>query len=181
MRCGAGTLPVGAEVVIRARARVLVAGILKSVIVATSRTPDLNTTNNVALNGVVVSRPAAVRVAVRAPALGRVGEPVSDRVVATGSGASGADFVRVCHRPPATLLVTSAPGTFTSRGRVCRDVRRLRRAQRAAFDVYAIPAARAGGRTFRLAAAATAPGLRRATGSDHIAIVAQSLDGTGRG
>ena len=40
------TLPVGAEVVHPLRARMLVAGLFKSVIVATSRTPDPNTTNN---------------------------------------------------------------------------------------------------------------------------------------
>jgi hypothetical protein len=79
------------------------------------------------------------------------------------------------------MLVTSAPGTFRYRGRVCRDVRRLARGQRAGFTVYAIPAARAGGQTLLLRATATAPGARPAAGSDRIAIVAQSFAGTGCG
>jgi hypothetical protein len=62
------------------------------------------------------------------------------------------------------MLVTSAPGTFRYRGRVCRDVRRLARGQRAGFTVYAIPAARAGGQTLRLRATATAPARGRPPG-----------------
>jgi hypothetical protein len=87
--------------------------------------------------------------------------------------------VRFCHRPPARLLMTSAPGTFRYRGRVCRDVSRLRAGQRAAFTVHAIPASSAGGRTLQLRATATAPDARPATGSDRIAVVAQSFIGTG--
>ena len=70
--------------------------------------------------------------------------------------------VRFCHRPPARLLMTSAPGTFRYRGRVCRDVARLRPGQRASFTVHAIPASSAGGRTLRLRATATAPDARPA-------------------
>jgi choice-of-anchor A domain-containing protein len=179
VRCGGATLPVGAQVVIRVRARMLVRGIFKSVIVATSRTPDPNTTNNVAVNGLVVSRPADVAVGVVAPALARVGEPVAYRVVARGTGRRGADSVRFCHRPPARLLMTSAPGTFRYRGRVCRDVKRLAAGQRASFVVNAIPAASAGGRTLPLRATATAPDARPAAGSARIAVAAQTFAGTG--
>ena len=70
------TLAVGAEAVIRVRARMLVAGTFQSVIVASSLTPDTNTTNNVAVIGLVVTRPSNVAVAVHAPAVARVGEPV---------------------------------------------------------------------------------------------------------
>ena len=177
--CGGATLAVGAEVVIRVRARMLIAGIFKSVVVATSRTPDPNTTNNIAVNGLVVRRPANIAVGVHAPAVAGVGEPVAYRVVARGTGSDGAQSVRFCHRPPARLLMTSAPGTFRYRGRVCRDVSRLRAGQRAAFTVHAIPASSAGGRTLRLRATATAPDARPATGSDRIAVVAQTFAGTG--
>jgi choice-of-anchor A domain-containing protein len=177
--CGGATLPVGAEVVIRVRARMLARGIFKSVVVATSQTPDPNTTNNVAASGLVVTRPANVAVGVQAPALARVGEPVSYRVVARGAGRDGAESVRFCHRPPARLLMTSAPGTFRYRGRVCRDVSRLARGQRAGFTVHAIPASNAGGRTLPLRATATAPDARPAAASDRIVVAAQSFAGTG--
>jgi choice-of-anchor A domain-containing protein len=179
--CGGATLAAGAEVVVHVKARMLLGGIYKSVVVATSRTPDPNTTNNFAANGLVVRRPAGVRVSVQAPALTRVGDPVAYRVVARGAGRHGAEAVRFCHRLPAGLLMTSAPGTFRYRGRVCRDVASLRPGQRAAFTVRAIAAASAGGRTLHLRATATAPGARLAIGSDRMAVVAQSFAGTGRG
>jgi choice-of-anchor A domain-containing protein len=177
--CGGATLPVGAEVVIRVRARMLASGLFRSVVVATSKTPDPNTANNISANGLVVRRPANIAVGVQAPALARVGEPVSYRVVARGTGSDGARSVRFCHRPPARLLMTSAPGTFRYRGRVCRDVSRLARGQQASFVVHAIPASSAGGRTLPLRATAIAPDARPAVGSDRLAVVAQSFAGTG--
>jgi choice-of-anchor A domain-containing protein len=178
--CGGATLAAGAEVVIRVRARMLVGGLFKSVVVATSQTPDPNTTNNFSVNGLVVTRPANIAVGVDAPAVARVGEPVAYRVVARGTGSDGARSVRFCHRPPPPLLMTSAPGTFRYRGRVCRDVSRLARGQQASFVVNAIPAASAGGRTLPLLATATAPDARPAVGSGRIAVAAQSFAGTGR-
>jgi Domain of unknown function DUF11 len=177
--CGGATLPVGAQVVIRVRARMLLAGLFKSVIVATSLTPDPNTTNNLSVNGLAVTRPADIAVGVDAPPLARVGEPVSYRIVARGTGRDGAHSVRFCHRPPARLLMTSAPGTFRYRGRVCRDVSRLARGRRASFVVHAIPASSAGGRTLPLRATASAPDARTAVGRDRIAVVAQAFAGTG--
>ncbi|HEX6743784.1 MAG TPA: choice-of-anchor A family protein [Solirubrobacteraceae bacterium] len=177
--CGGATLPAGAEVVVRVRARMLLPGIYKSVVVATSRTPDPNTTNNLSVNGLAVTRPADVAVGVDAPPVARVGEPVSYRIVARGTGRDGARSVRFCHRPPARLLMTSAPGTFRYRGRVCRDVSRLARGQRAGFTVNALPASSAGGRSLPLRATATAPDARPAAGSARIAVVAQSFVGTG--
>jgi choice-of-anchor A domain-containing protein len=177
--CGGATLPAGAEVVIRVRARMLLPGIYKSVVVATSRTPDPNTTNNLSVNGLAVTRPADIGVGVDAPPMAHVGEPVSYRIVARGTGRDGAHSVRFCHRPPARLLMTSAPGAFRYRGRVCRDVRRLARGQRAGFTVNAIPAASAGGRTLPLRATATAPDARPAAASRRIAVAAQSFVGTG--
>jgi choice-of-anchor A domain-containing protein len=177
--CGGATLAPGAVATIRVRARMLMSGIFKSVVVTSSRTPDSNTANNYDATGLVVRRPASIAVGVIAPPLARVGEPVSYRVVARGTGRSGARSVRFCHRPPARLLMTSAPGTLRYRGRVCRDVSRLGRGQQASFVVNAIPAASAGGRTLSLRATATAPGARPAAGSDRIAIAAQSFVGTG--
>jgi hypothetical protein len=182
LRCGGNALPVGGEIVVRVRARVLVAGVLKSVIEATSETPDPNASNNFAATGLLVAQVTpVVRVAIRSPAVTGVGVPVSYRVVARGAGADGARFVRLCHRPAPRLLVTSAPGTFRSRGRLCRDVRRLRKGQQAGFSVHAIASARAAGRTLRLRATANAPAARLAVASDRIAVVAQSFAGTGRG
>ncbi|HEX6696694.1 MAG TPA: choice-of-anchor A family protein [Solirubrobacteraceae bacterium] len=177
--CGATTLPAGADVVIRVRARMLVGGIFESVVVTSSQTPDPNTANNVAATGLVVRRPANVAVAVRAPALARVGAPVAYRVIARGAGSDGARSVRFCHRPPARLLMTSAPGTFRWRGQVCRDVSRLARGQQTSFVVHAIPAASAGGRTLALRATATAPDARPAVAGDRIAVVAQTFAGSG--
>ena len=179
VRCGPATLAVGAEAVVRVRARMLRAGAFQSVVVASSLTPDTNTTNNASVSGLVVTRPSRVAVAVHAPAAARVGEPVSYRVVARGTGSDGAVSVRFCHRPPARLLMTSAPGTFRYRGRVCRDVSRLRAGQRAAFTVNAIPASSAGGRTLPLLATATAPEARPAVGADRFAVAAQTFAGTG--
>jgi hypothetical protein len=155
------------------------AGIYRSLVVTASQTPDPNTANNVDATGLVVRRPASVAVAVRAPALARVGEPVAYRVVATGTGRDGARAVRFCHRPPARLLVTSAPGAFRYHGRVCRDASRLARGQRASFVVHAIPASSAGGRTLPLRATASAPDARTVVGRDRIAVVAQASAGTG--
>jgi hypothetical protein len=75
--------------------------------------------------------------------------------------------------------MTSAPGTFRYRGRVCRDVSRLARGQQASFVVHAIPAASAGGRTLPLRATATAPDARPAAAGEGIAVIAQSFAGTG--
>ena len=64
LRCGAATLAVGAEAVVRVRARMLRAGAYQSVAVVSSLTPDTNTTNNAAVSGLVVTRPSRVAVAV---------------------------------------------------------------------------------------------------------------------
>jgi hypothetical protein len=179
VRCGPATLAVGAVATVRVRARMLRPGAYKSVVVVTATTPDTNTTNNATVSGLVVRRVSKVAVAVHAPASTGVGDPVSYRVVARGAGSDGADSVRFCHRPPAGLLMTSAPGTFRFRGQVCRDVARLRAGQRASFTVHAIAAARAAGRTLRLHATATAPDAAIARGSGSIAVLAQTFAGTG--
>ena len=74
VRCGPVTLAVGAEAVVRVGVHVR-AGAFQSVIVASSLTPDTNTTN-ASVSGLVVRRPSRVAVAVHAPAVAALGEPV---------------------------------------------------------------------------------------------------------
>ena len=119
--CGAATLAPGAVATIRVKARMLMSGSFESVVVTSSETPDPNTANNAAATGLLVRRPANVAVAVRAPALARVGEPVAYRVVATGTGRDGARSVRFCHRPPrAAARDLGARDVPLSRARVPR-------------------------------------------------------------
>jgi hypothetical protein len=99
VRCGDVTLPAGAEAVIRVRARMLQGGIFRSVVIATSKTPDPNTTNNLAATGLVVRRPANVAVGVSAPAATLVGVPFSYRVVARGTGERARRGDRAGQRP----------------------------------------------------------------------------------
>ena len=87
VRCELGTLAAGAEVVIRSRTRVLVAAPLISVVMASTPTPESNTTNNIALAPVVVrERVPHLRVGISAPPSGRVGVGLSYRVRVTGTG-----------------------------------------------------------------------------------------------
>jgi hypothetical protein len=54
-----------------------------------------------------------------------VGERVRYRVTVTGAGQAGADSVRLCTRPPATLIAVRAPGTVHYRGQPCITARHL--------------------------------------------------------
>ena len=53
--------------------------------------------------------------------------------------------VQLCHRPARGLLVLSAPGTYTSHGRLCIDVTRLRAGHTRAFSVHAVASAQYAG------------------------------------
>ncbi len=179
VRCELGTLPVGADVLIHARVKALVLGSLTSVVRVSSATPEVNTTNNIATAGIVVTPPPThLTVGVSAPAQSPVGVPMSYRVRASG-GSLGAAFVRICQRPPAGLSVTSARGTFRRHGSICRDVDRIARRGSAGFTVEAIPMAAVAGRTLVLPATASAPGLATAHGSDAVAIHARRFEGNG--
>ena len=178
--CQLGTLQPGADVLLHARVKAQLIGSLTSDLRVTTSTPEVNTTNNIATAGIVVTPPPArLAVAVSAPAQGPVGVPLSYRVRASVGGAAGAMFVRICQRPPGGLLVTSAPGTFRSKGEICRDVDSIAHNGSAGFTVQAIPAAAAAGRTLVLPAQASAPGLHTAHGQDAVAIVAEALKGNG--
>jgi choice-of-anchor A domain-containing protein len=181
VRCKLGTLAPGAQVTIHVRAQLRVAGVSRSVILATSRTAESNTTNNIAIHRVVSKRPAArLRVAVIAPLVAPVGTPLRYRVVVTSHGEAGAHFVRVCSRAPRGLLVNARPHTFRYRGRICRDVRRLRRGQHAGFTVTAVPASYAAGRTLSILAGAGLPDKPRAASAHAQVLVADEVfTGTG--
>jgi choice-of-anchor A domain-containing protein len=157
IRCALGTLRPGARVVVRIRGRLLARGTLENVTVVTSRTPDPNTTNNVAAAGIrVVAAPPALGVAITAPRTVRIGEHFSYRVSVRGGAPAGARAVRVCHRPKADLLVTAHPGAVRRDGALCRDVARLGRGARSSFVVRAIPRRSTAGVLRRLRATADA-------------------------
>ena len=149
---------------IRVRAVVLVAAQLQSVVMASSQTPESNTTNNMDVAPVAVSEAAPhLRVGIGAPPSGRVGAGLGYRVKVTGTGPNGARTVRLCAPPAATLTEVRAPGTFALRRSRCQDIPRLPRGRTVSFGVSGVPAA--AGR-LRLTATATAvdlPGTARAT------------------
>jgi hypothetical protein len=123
-----GTLEPGASVTIRTRARPPVAATLRSVVVVSSDTPETNTTNNIAIGRVTAIAPAPrIGVHIAATPLVHVGQRVRYRVTVTGGGGAGADSVRLCTRPPASLVGVRAPGTTAYRGQRCRTANHLGR------------------------------------------------------
>jgi hypothetical protein len=164
VRCDLGTLAPGAQAVIRSRTRTLVAADLQSVVLASSRTPESNTTNNIGLAPVAVAHRAQhLRVGISAPPSGRVGARLDYRVSVTGTGRHGAVLVRLCAPRAATLTEVSANRTFAFAGARCRDIRELPSGRTVSFIVSGVPSA--GGR-LNVSAAATAvdlSGVARAT------------------
>jgi choice-of-anchor A domain-containing protein len=171
-RCTLGRLAPDAEALIRVRVRILIPGSFNSVVLATSDTPERNTTNNLAMNRITAFAPAPrARVRVAAPPVAQVGGRTSYRVSVKGTGRAGARSVRLCHRPPLELRRARAPGTFRRSGRLCRDISNLPPGRSVGFTVSAIPSTLAAGHRLRLPASATAPGLRPPpTGSDVMAV-----------
>src|SRR3954447_21169232 len=142
VRCELGTLRSGAEVTVRSRARLLVAAALQSVVLASSQTPESNTTNNTGVAPVLVhERAPHLRVGISAPPSGRVGVGLRYRVHVTGTREHGARFVRLCAPGAATLTEVHAHGTFAHRGGRCRDIRELPSGRTVSFEVSAVPAA----------------------------------------
>jgi len=180
IRCKLGTLAPGQTVIVNATAQIYAARPLRSVVMVSSTTPDVNASNNFdnAHLRVVLPRPR-VAAAISAPRVVHVGDRVTYRVSAIGTGRQGARFVRFCHRPLPGLLVSSAPGAFRRGGRLCRDVRRLRPGQRASFLVHVVPAARSAGRSFRLDATARAPGAPSSRASIPMRVLARTYGGRG--
>src|SRR3954469_327587 len=160
VRCALGTLNPGAEVTVRSRARIGVVAPLKSVVLASSRTTESNTTNNTGLAPLTVAEADPhLQVRVSAPSRGRVGSLLSYRVSVTGTGTHGARSVRLCALRPTDVTGLRAPATFAYGHARCRNIRQLARGRTVSIDVAAVPAA--GGR-LTLTARATAVGLARA-------------------
>lgn len=181
VRCSLGTIAPGQTVTVRAATRIVSTHSLRSVVMVSSQTPDVNATNNFDGARVRVAAPRPrVAAAISAPRAVHVGDHFSYRVSAIGTGRAGARSVRFCHRPPAGLLVASAPGAFRVRGGLlCRDVRRLRKGQRASFLVRAVPAARTAGRTLGLRTTAAAPGAPPSRAATPMRVLARAYDGRG--
>lgn len=182
VRCALGTLASGASRTLVIRARMLRVGSFDSVVYVSSTTADRNTSNNIDANGLVVREPTpALRAAISAPARVRVGEHVRYRVSAIGGAPRGARVVRVCHRPPAGLLIVrGVSGARRIGGQLCRDVPRLARGARTSFWVDAVVRASAAGRRVPLTAVADAIGLARVARA-RTAVDVIDLLPTGRG
>jgi choice-of-anchor A domain-containing protein len=164
VRCTLGTLAPSASVTIRSRTRVLVAAPLRSMVVVSSKTKETNTANNTAVATFVSLAPrAVVHAHVSAPPTSRVAAPLRYTARATGGGQSGATSVRLCTRPPSSMVQAHAPGTFLYRGTLCRSVSRLGRGHSISFTVFGYASAR--GHIFP-SARATAVDVARA---DHAA------------
>jgi choice-of-anchor A domain-containing protein len=141
VRCQLGTLAPGAVVTIRTRTRVLVAATLRSVVVVSSNTPETNTANNMAEAGVRTFLTAtAIRARISAPAYVPFGRRLTYRVTVTGGAPSGATSVRLCTRPPTSLIEVRAPGASSVAGRYCRDIGVLGRGRSTSFLVSALAA-----------------------------------------
>jgi choice-of-anchor A domain-containing protein len=155
LRCTLGRMAPGASVVVRTRARVNLAATLRSVVLASSRSPEDNTTNNTAIAPLSATASPQLRVRITAPARGRIGVRFPYRVSVTGTGRRGAQFVRLCAPRAADVTGVRAAGTFGYRGARCRDIRNLTPGRTVSFVVTAVPAA--SGR-LNLTARATAAG-----------------------
>ena len=121
----------------------LLAGTFTFVVVVSSDTAEVNTTNNAAVSR--ARRPAPrcrhCGSASTAPRSGRVGVPLSYRVSATAGSERGASFVRL--RAPPDERLTDARGgrrTFSYRGARCRDYQHVARGRTVGFAVTVVPA-----------------------------------------
>jgi hypothetical protein len=146
-----------------------VARALRSVVVVSSNTAETNTTNNIAVADLLsAAGKQSIHAGISAPPSGRVARPLSYRVTVTGGRPSGAESVRLCTRPPASLVQARAPGTFRFRGEYCRDYPNLGRGHTASFLVYGSPS-----RTGRLRATARATAVdvaRASRAAAHITV-----------
>jgi choice-of-anchor A domain-containing protein len=178
--CALGTLQPGARVTVTARGQMLRSGSYKSVIIASSPTPERNLTNNIGMDGVVVAAATPpLAVTVRSPGVVHAGDRVRYRV-AVHAPSDGVDAVRLCHRPARGLLVMSAPGTQRIGGRLCLDITRLRSGATRAFTVNAVASAQYAGRRVLLPAAADSPDRPRPVrGAAVTAIVGREPSGLG--
>ncbi len=140
VRCMLGTLAAGATVTIHTRTRILVAANLRSVVVVSSQTDDPNTANNMAEAGVTASADTRVVAGISAPRSVPFAARFTYRVTVTGTSSTTAVNVRLCTRPPSSLIEVKAPGTFRFRGMYCQSIARLAPGQKVGFNVSATPA-----------------------------------------
>lgn len=139
VRCALGTLAPGASVTIRTHTRILVVANLRSVVEVSSDTADSNTANNMAEAGLTSVPDTSVRAEISAPSFVPFGARFSYHVTATGISAATAVDVRLCTRPPSSLLQVQAPGAFHFRGLYCLDIARLARDHTGGFNVSGTP------------------------------------------
>jgi choice-of-anchor A domain-containing protein len=139
VRCMLGTLAPGATVTIRTRTRILVAANLRSIVVVSSDTDDPNIANNMAEAGVTASAHTTVRAGISASSSVPFVTRFAYRATVTGTSSTTALDVRLCTRPPSSLLQVQAPMTFSFRGLYCLDITRLAPGQTVGFNVSAIP------------------------------------------
>jgi hypothetical protein len=142
VRCSLGTLAPGATVTIRTRTRVLAAASLRSIVTVSSDTPETNTANNMAIALVTaVAPPAVIAARVVATPVVHLGQRVRYRVAVTGGGKAGATSVRLCTRPPMSLVAVRAPGTIAYRGLRCRTAAALGAGRSMSFTVTGVASA----------------------------------------
>ncbi|HEY4828388.1 MAG TPA: collagen-binding domain-containing protein [Solirubrobacteraceae bacterium] len=139
VRCQLGALAPGSSVTIRSRTRILVAANLRSVVVVSSNTDDSNTANNMAEAGVTAVGDTPVRAGISAPPFVPFGTRFSYHDTVTDTSPVAALSVRLCTRPPASLLAVQAPEAISYRGLYCLDIPRLAPGQTAGFAVSATP------------------------------------------
>ena len=165
VRCELGTLAPGAVATIRTRTRLLVPGFLRSVVTVSSRTPETNTANNMAIAAVTAVAPKVVLHArVSAPRVTRVGTRIAYHVSVTAGGTAGATSVRLCTRVPTNLFRIRSSGTIRYRGMLCRNLSHLGRGHSIGFTTSGIASAH--GHLFP-SAHATALGADVARGDSH--------------
>ena len=143
VHCSLGSLAPGATLTIRTRTRVLVAASLRSIVTVSSNTPETNTANNMAIALLTTVAPAPVIAAhVAATPVVRVGQRVRYRVTVTGGGRAGATSVRLCTKPPASLVAVHAPGTVAYQGQRCRTAAALGSGRSMSFTITGLASAR---------------------------------------
>jgi choice-of-anchor A domain-containing protein len=170
VHCGLGTLNPGASASVRSHARVLVANALRGIVVVSSQTPERNTANNIAIAQVTSFAPIPhIAATIGAPAVVHVGQRVRYRMTVTGGGKAGADSVRLCTRPPATLIAVRAPGTVGYRGARCVTTGHLGAGRSLSFAVSGLASAR--GHLFPFATATATDVARPARASTRVVVL----------
>jgi choice-of-anchor A domain-containing protein len=170
IRCSVDSLPPGATVTISTRTRILVAAPLRSIVTVSSDTPERNTANNMAIALVTTVVPTPVIAAhVVATSAVHLGQRVRYRVAVTGGGKAGATSVRLCTKPPPSLVAVRAPGTIAYQGQRCRTTAALAAGHSMSFTVTGLASAR--GHLFPSAHATAVDVARPARAVAHVLVL----------